>query len=48
MTARYENIDFEINENGIAYLTINRPKKLNALNNAVLDELDSVLDTVSQ
>jgi len=47
MTASYENIDFEINENGIAYLTINRPKKLNALNDKVLDELDSVIDTVS-
>lgn len=47
MTDSYENIDFKTNENGIAYLTINRPKKLNALNNAVLDEIDSVIDSVS-
>lgn len=47
MPARYENIDLTIHENGIAHLTINRPEKLNALNNAVLNELDSVFDTVS-
>ncbi len=47
MPASYENIDLSIHENGIAHLTINRPEKLNALNNAVLNELDSVFDTVS-
>lgn len=47
MAASYENIDLTIHENGIAHLTINRPEKLNALNNAVLNELDSVFDTVS-
>jgi enoyl-CoA hydratase len=34
-------------ENGIAYVTINRPKALNALNSATLNELDSVFDEIS-
>lgn len=34
----YENIKYEVKEN-IAYVTINRPKALNALNCDVLDEL---------
>ncbi|MEO6814531.1 MAG: enoyl-CoA hydratase-related protein, partial [Ginsengibacter sp.] len=33
-------------ENGIFTITINRPDKLNALNKVVLDELDTVMDTV--
>jgi len=47
MSAGYENIVLSIYDNGIAHLTINRPEKLNALNNAVFNELDSVFDTVS-
>lgn len=34
----YENIKYEVNE-GIGYVTINRPKALNALNMDVLNEL---------
>lgn len=34
----YETINFEVKEN-IAYITINRPKAMNALNSQVLDEL---------
>ncbi|WP_446897919.1 enoyl-CoA hydratase-related protein [Clostridium sp. LBM24168] len=35
-------------ENGIAYVTINRPKALNALNSATLTELGSVVDEISK
>ncbi len=37
----YKNILFEVEE-GIGYVTINRPKALNALNTEVLTELDDV------
>ena len=43
----YENILFEVRENGVAVLTINRPKVLNALNQATLDELNQALDEVA-
>ncbi|PEU65018.1 enoyl-CoA hydratase, partial [Bacillus cereus] len=33
-------------ENGIARITLNRPKALNALNRDVLEQLSSVLDRV--
>jgi len=41
----YENIIFEVNE-GIATITFNRPKALNALNGELLDELSSALDEI--
>lgn len=41
----YENILFEVTE-GIATLTFNRPKALNALNGNLLDELAAALDTI--
>lgn len=41
----YENIVFEV-EQGIATLTFNRPKALNALNGELLDELSDALDKV--
>lgn len=47
MSATYETIDLTTDSNGISFLTINRPEKLNALNHAVLDELDSVFDTIA-
>lgn len=40
-----EFINYEV-ENAVAVLTINRPKALNALNSAVLDELNEALDAV--
>ncbi len=43
----YENILFEVRENGIAVLTVNRPKVLNALNQATLDEMNQALDEVA-
>ena len=40
-----EFITYEV-ENQVGVITINRPKKLNALNSAVLDELDATLNQV--
>lgn len=39
----YENITYEVKD-GIGYLTINRPKALNALNTEVLKEIQKCLD----
>ncbi|MFR3457841.1 MAG: enoyl-CoA hydratase-related protein [Bilophila wadsworthia] len=41
----YENILFE-KKDGVAYLTLNRPDRLNALNGAVLKELDDALAAI--
>lgn len=46
MAESYQTIELATDDNGIANLTINRPKKLNALNNQVLDELDSALESI--
>lgn len=40
---KYENILTEIKD-GILYITLNRPKQLNALNKAVFTELESILN----
>ena len=42
----YENIIYEAND-GIATITFNRPKALNALNDALLGELSQALDEIS-
>jgi enoyl-CoA hydratase len=42
----YENMICEVNE-GIATITFNRPKALNALNRALLDELSHALDEIA-
>lgn len=47
MPATYETIELRKEDSGIAVLTINRPEKLNALNNSVLNELESVFDTIA-
>lgn len=41
----FENIKFEIKDN-IAYITVNRPKALNALNMDTLNELSKAMDEV--
>ncbi|MCX6171183.1 MAG: enoyl-CoA hydratase-related protein [Ignavibacteriales bacterium] len=41
----YKNILFEI-KNNIAFVTINRPDKLNALNNSTLDELKNCFNEI--
>ena len=41
----YENILIEKKE-GLATLTINRPKKLNALNKATIEELHTAFETL--
>ncbi len=43
----FETIIFEKREN-IAIVTVNRPKVLNALNRTVLDELEMVIDAISE
>jgi enoyl-CoA hydratase len=43
----YENILINI-EDGIAYLTINRPDKMNAVNNATVEELDDALSKIEK
>ncbi len=43
---QYENLIFQIDNDGIAWITFNRPKTLNALNTALLKELAIVLDEI--
>lgn len=43
----YENLQVSI-EAGIAHVTINRPKALNALNQATIKDLEGVLDHIEQ
>jgi enoyl-CoA hydratase len=42
----YQNLIYEVKE-GIAYVTVNRPKSLNALSNDVLDELYAAFTAVN-
>ena len=42
----YENIIFNVQDDGIATITFNRPKALNALNTALLGELSGALDEI--
>jgi enoyl-CoA hydratase len=42
----YSNIRFESSADGVVLLTVNRPEKLNALNNATMAELDHAFRAV--
>jgi enoyl-CoA hydratase len=46
MGQSYNTIIFETDEQGIATVTIDRPKKLNALNDEVLNELTDVFNAI--
>lgn len=48
MSTSYDTVIFETDENGIATITINRPDKLNALNEQVLNDLASAILEVEQ
>lgn len=43
----YSTLLLEVDADGLATLTINRPDKLNALNNTVLDELEDAIDKIA-
>lgn len=46
MNQDFETLLLATDENGICTLTVNRPEKLNALNNKVLDELNAAVDSI--
>ncbi|MGK7369367.1 MAG: enoyl-CoA hydratase/isomerase family protein [Candidatus Halalkalibacterium sp. M3_1C_030] len=46
MSQSYQTISFEIDDRGIAKVVINRPDKLNALNDLVLNELAEVFKSI--
>lgn len=46
MSQSFNTIDFNKGEKGIATVTVNRPKKLNALNDEVLNELADVFKAI--
>jgi enoyl-CoA hydratase/carnithine racemase len=42
----YETLRYEKRDDGIALVTLDRPRRLNAINRTVLTELDAVLDEI--
>jgi len=44
---QFETILLEVDDLGIATVTINRPSKLNALNSQVLSELEDIIEEIS-
>ena len=44
----FKNLNLEMDENGLAVLTFNRPSALNAINEEVMDELCDAADYISQ
>lgn len=48
MSTTFESLLYEVDEQGICTISINRPNKLNALNNQVFLDLDEALNTADQ
>jgi enoyl-CoA hydratase len=48
MSLSPETLLFEVDERGCAHLTINRPDKLNALNNQVFEDLKEVVGYIKK
>ncbi len=46
MTPSFDTLILEVDESGIATVSINRPKQLNALNNQVFEDLDAAIDHI--
>lgn len=42
-----QHIQFEVGENGVAVVTVNRPDKLNALSRAVIEQLGHAVDRIA-
>ena len=45
---RWETINFEVRENGVALLTMNRPRQLNAFNDQILLDIKEAVKTVRE
>ena len=48
MSLSFETLLLEVDDSGVCILTVNRPEKMNALNNQVFEELDSALDHIKE
>lgn len=48
MSLSFETLLLDVDESGVCVLTVNRPDKMNALNNQVFEELDSALDHIRE
>ncbi|TDI71957.1 MAG: enoyl-CoA hydratase [Bacteroidetes bacterium] len=44
----YSTLRFDVDDDGVALITISRPEKLNALNSTVLDELDACFSEANE
>jgi len=46
MSSSFETLILDVDDSGICIITVNRPDKMNALNNQVFEELDAALDHI--